>query len=54
MKVKGLNLPQSLKSEINAEKVREAIRKIAETEVENDPSYHYTFYCPEEWFEKAK
>ena len=52
--VKVLMLPDDLQSKITAKDVRGALEEIGEEEAEAHKTYHYTFHCPEEVFEKAK
>ena len=52
--VKVLMLPDDLKGYFDAKDVRGALEKIGEEEVKTYETYHYTFNCPEEVFEKAK
>lgn len=52
--IKVLMLPDDLRSKITAKDVREALEKIGEKDAEAYKTYHYTFHCPEEVFEKAK
>lgn len=52
--VKVLMLPDDMKAKITSKDVRGALEKIGEEEVKTYETYHYTFNCPEEVFEKAK
>lgn len=52
--VKVLMLPDCLQSKITAQDVRNALKAIGKEEAEAYKTYHYTFHCPEEVFEKAK
>lgn len=52
--IKVLMLPDDLQSKITAKDVRGALEKIGEEEAEAYKTYHYTFHCPGEVFEKAK
>jgi predicted HicB family RNase H-like nuclease len=52
--VKVLMLPEDMKAKITSKDVREALEKIGEEKAEAYETYHYTFNCPEEVFEKAK
>lgn len=52
--VKVLMLPEDMKAKITSKDVRGALEKIGEETAEAYETYHYTFNCPEELFEKAK
>ena len=52
--IKVLMLPEEMKGKVTAKEVREALEKIGEEAEEGYKTYHYTFNCPEEVFEKAK
>lgn len=54
MIIKVLMLPDDLQSKISAQDVRNALEEIGKDEAEAYNTYHYTFHCPEEVFEKAK
>lgn len=52
--VKVLMLPDDMKAKITSRDVRGALEEIGEEKAEAYETYHYTFNCPEEVFEKAK
>ena len=52
--VKVLMLPDDMKAKITSKDVRGALEAIGEEKAEAYETYHYTFNCPEEVFEKAK
>lgn len=54
MVIKVLMLPDCLQSKISAQDVRGALKEVGEEEARAYKTYHYTFHCPEEVFEKAK
>ena len=47
-------LPSDMQSKISAQDVRDALKEIGGEEAGAYKTYHYTFHCPEEVFEKAK